>query len=168
MSTKPKPPLRSGVLAKLVGLSPDTLRLYERKGLLRPLRSANGYRSYPPAAVERIRLIRAALSIGFTLDELAEVLTTRDGGGVPCAHVRELAGAKLDNLDRHIGELRRLRDQLSVLVRSWDQTLRKTPHGKPAGLLEALAGDSASSSRGLALHVYRSLAGKSIRKEPRK
>ena len=82
MSVATKRVLRSGDLAKQLGISPDTLRLYERKGLLqRPPRSENGYRSYPPEAINRIRVIRAALSIGFTIDELAGIFSQRDRGG---------------------------------------------------------------------------------------
>ena len=63
--------LRSGELARLTGVSRDTLRLYERRGLLpAPGRSESGYRRYGTSAAHRVRLIRAALSIGFTIDEL--------------------------------------------------------------------------------------------------
>jgi DNA-binding transcriptional MerR regulator len=161
-----KPVLRSGDLAKLVGVSSDTLRLYERKGLFaRPPRSTNGYRSYPPEVVERVRLIRAALSIGFTLDELAEVLTQRDGGGTPCLQVRDLAGTKLKNLERHIHELVELRDQLRKVLKQWDAALRKTPASKRAGLLEALATAPRAYNRNLPTQIYSSLAGKSLHKE---
>jgi DNA-binding transcriptional MerR regulator len=163
VGTKAKPPLRSGDLARLLGISPDTLRLYERKGLLPcPPRSANGYRSYPPEVVNRIRLIRAALSIGFTLHELTNILAMRDGEGIPCAHVRELAVAKLQSLNRYIGQLAELRDQLRVILKQWDGALKKTPRGKRAGLLESLAADTRSRSRKLSPHLYSSLAGKSI------
>jgi DNA-binding transcriptional MerR regulator len=78
-------PLSSGELADLAGVSRDTLRHYERKGVLpRPLRSQNSYRQYPPEALQRVQLVRRALSVGFTLDELAKVLKVRDGGGAPC------------------------------------------------------------------------------------
>jgi DNA-binding transcriptional MerR regulator len=62
--------LRSGELAQLAGVSPDTLRHYERKGLLAaPHRSPNGYREYPASALDRVRLIRRALAVGFTLSD---------------------------------------------------------------------------------------------------
>jgi DNA-binding transcriptional MerR regulator len=161
-----KPPLRSGDVARLVGISPDTLRLYERRGLLpSPPRSANGYRSYPPEVVDRIRLIRAALSIGFTLDELGGILVMRDGEGIPCGHVRELAGAKLASLNRHIRDLTGFRDQLRVILKQWDGALKKTPRGQRAGLLETLAADAASRTRKLSPQLYSSLAGKSIHKK---
>src|SRR4029434_7929885 len=87
-------PLRSGELARLSGVSADTLRHYERKGLLKPQRASNGYREYPRHAVERMRLIRNALAIGFKLDDLERVLKIRDAGGAPCRQVRDLAAAK--------------------------------------------------------------------------
>jgi DNA-binding transcriptional MerR regulator len=166
MRTKAKPPLRSGELAELAGISADTLRLYERKGLLvAPPRSSNGYRYYPAESVDRMRLIRAALSIGFTLDELAEILAMRDGGSAPCAHVRELAGTKLKNLERYIGQLVELRNQLALILKQWDGALKKVPRGKRAGLLEALAADSRTGGRRWSPQLYSSLAEKSIHKE---
>ncbi|MBZ5597017.1 MAG: heavy metal-responsive transcriptional regulator [Acidobacteriia bacterium] len=166
VGVRSKPALRSGDLAKLVGISPDTLRLYERKGLLtHPPRSANGYRCYPPEMVDRIRLIRAALSIGFTIDELAEILSLRDGEGVPCAHVRDLAATKLRNLERHMRELMQLREQLRTVLKQWDAALKKTPASRRAGLLEALAATSGGHGRTLPAHLYSSLARKSFQKE---
>jgi MerR family mercuric resistance operon transcriptional regulator len=166
VSSKTKPPLRSGDLARLVGVSPDTLRLYERKGLIQcPPRSANGYRCYPPQVVDRVRLVRAALSIGFTIDELASIIVMRDGKNVPCTHVRELAGAKLESLNRHIRQLVELRDRLSSILKQWDGALKATPRGERAGLLETLAAEAGTSSRKLAPQLYSSLAGKSIHRK---
>src|ERR1700760_1761789 len=77
--------LRSGELAQLAGVSRDTLRHYERMGLLpKAQRSAKGYRRYAPEALERVRLIRGALAIGFTVQELHEVFEARDRGVAPC------------------------------------------------------------------------------------
>src|SRR5215813_4323913 len=88
--------LSSLELADLAGVSRDTLRHYERKGVLpRPLRSQNGYRQYPSDALHRVQLVRRALSVGFTLDELAKVLKGRDAGGAPCEEVRRIAAQKL-------------------------------------------------------------------------
>lgn len=141
MNTQKAKPLRSGELAKLVGVSPDTLRLYERKGLIRrPPRASNGYRCYPADTASRILLIQAALSIGFTIDELAEILTLRDSGGAPCRRVRDLAGEKLERLHQHVEQLIRLRDQLTEILKQWDSALKKAPSSQRAGLLEALVG----------------------------
>ena len=74
--------LNSGELAKAAGVSTDTLRHYERKGVLaRPKRGSNGYRQYPADALDRVCLVRRALAVDFTLDELAGILRVRDGGG---------------------------------------------------------------------------------------
>src|SRR5437773_925083 len=92
--------LRSGELARQAGVSADTLRHYERKGLIaRPRRSPNGYREYPASTLDRVRLIRSALAVGFTLDELARILKERDQGGAPCRQVRQLAAEKLAEVE---------------------------------------------------------------------
>ncbi len=132
--------LRSGELARLAGVSTDTLRHYERKGLLaRPRRSANGYREYPASDLDRVRLVRSALGIGFTLDELARILSVRDRGGAPCHEVRALAGTKLTEVETQLGELAALRDELRRLLKNWDALLAKNSPSERAGLLESLA-----------------------------
>ena len=87
-------PWRIGELPKLQSVSTDTLRHYERKRVLRSDRSSNGYREYPENAVERVRMIRQALAVGFTLDELSTIFKVFDGGGAPCQQVRTLAAQK--------------------------------------------------------------------------
>ena len=134
-----RPSLRSGELARLAGVSTDTLRHYERKGLLeRPRRSANGYREYAASDLDRVRLVRGALGIGFTLDELARLLSVRDRGGAPCRQVRALAGAKLAEVETQLRELATLRDELRRLLKNWDSRLAKKPSPERAGLLESL------------------------------
>jgi DNA-binding transcriptional MerR regulator len=131
--------LRAGELAKTCHVSTDTLRHYERKGVLaRPRRSANGYREYPADAVERVRLIRKALDVGFTLDELASILSVRDRGGAPCRRVRELAAAKLYELEQRLKEMLGLRDELRTTLRDWDEKLAGAGSDRRAGLLESL------------------------------
>ena len=136
---RPDEPLRSGQLARLTGVSTDTLRVYERRGLLpKARRSANGYREYPPEAAPRVRLIRSALAIGFTLEELRQVLNVRDRGGAPCREVRSIAGRKLGLLDQRIEELIGARERLREIIDHWDVILARTPQGARAALLEAL------------------------------
>jgi DNA-binding transcriptional MerR regulator len=131
--------MRSGQLARECGVSTDTLRHYERIGVLpRPRRTASGYREYPVDAVKRVRLVRRALEIGFTLEELAGILKVRDSGGAPCREVRALAEAKLAQLIRKIDDLCELRDHVRQVLDDWDERLRQTPRGARAGLLEAL------------------------------
>ncbi|HET9317969.1 MAG TPA: MerR family transcriptional regulator [Vicinamibacteria bacterium] len=133
--------LRAGALARSAGVSTDTLRVYERKGLLpKARRSPNGYREYAPEAAARVRLVRQALAIGFTLDELARVFKVRDQGGAPCGEVRALGAAKLALLDARLDELARARDRLRGVLARWDAILAVTPRGARAALLDALEG----------------------------
>jgi DNA-binding transcriptional MerR regulator len=128
----------SGELAARAGVSKDTLRFYERRRLLPPpRRGGNGYRRYPPAALGRVRMIRAALAIGFTVDELASILAVREAGGTPCRRVRRLAGEKLDRLGEEIAALSRFRADLERVLADWDRRLQGAP-GRRAGLLQAL------------------------------
>lgn len=131
--------LGSRELAKRAGVSTDTLRHYERKGLLaRPPRTAGGYRRYPPEALPRVLLIRRALLVGFSLDELARVLRERERGGTPCRRVRALVGDRLTAVDREIALLQALKKELRGLLSEWDERLARTPAGAPARLLETL------------------------------
>jgi DNA-binding transcriptional MerR regulator len=140
--------LSSGELAGLAGVSRDTLRHYERKGVLpRPLRRHNAYRQYPPEALQRVQLVRRALSVGFTLDELAKVLRVRDAGGAPCEEVRRLAAQKLLNVQDQLRELTKLRDELQETIKEWDTRLARRAGGKRANLLESLSVDANPAKR---------------------
>jgi DNA-binding transcriptional MerR regulator len=139
---------RSGELAEATGVSRDTLRHYERLGLLpRPRRTRSNYRQYAPDAVQRVQLIQRALSVGFSLAELTRVLRVRDAGGAPCRQVRALAADKLREIDRRLGELVAMRQLLKQLIVDWDERLKRTPDGQRAGLLELLPGSLPRSSR---------------------
>jgi MerR family transcriptional regulator, Zn(II)-responsive regulator of zntA len=130
---------RSGELARLAGVSTDTLRHYERKGLIAaPRRLENGYREYPAATLDRVRLVRSALAVGFTLDELAEILAVRDRGGAPCRRARALLETKLADVEARLRELEALRETLSGALGEWDARLREAPEGAQARLLESL------------------------------
>jgi DNA-binding transcriptional MerR regulator len=131
--------VRAGELARAAGVSTDTLRHYERKGVLgAPRRSANGYREYPPDALARVLLVRRALAFGFTLDELARVLRTRERGGAPCREVRALAAGKLEEVESRLRELLALRGELRANLGEWDERLSGAAGGGRAGLLESL------------------------------
>jgi DNA-binding transcriptional MerR regulator len=134
-----KPYLRSGELAALAEISPDTLRHYERMKLLAvPRRSSGNYRLYPPEAVERVRLIRHALAVGFSLPELAKILKVRDKAGAPCRQVKRLLEEKMHAMDEQIADLVAMRDHLRTILADWDERLAHTPEGKQAKLLETL------------------------------
>lgn len=126
-------------VARATGVSTDTLRHYERRGLLcRVTRTAAGYRRYPPATVERVLLIQRALAVGFSLADVKRVLTVRDKGGAPCRTVRQLVGKRLDEVNTRIEELCALREELRLLLGEWDVRLARTAEGLPAHLLETL------------------------------
>jgi DNA-binding transcriptional MerR regulator len=131
--------LRSGQLAQLTGVSTDTVRHYERMGLLSMApRTASGYRMYSADAVERVKLVQCALQIGFNLTELAEVLRSRDNGTAPCHRVLKMTEEKLRSLERQIDELRRTRSYMRRLVRQWRKQLEGVSPGGKAMLLQAL------------------------------
>lgn len=107
--------LRSGALAKAVGLSPDTMRHYERIGVLpQASRTESGYRVYPGSVVERVLVVQRALRIGFTLAELGEVLKARD------ARVYDLAQEKLKGIEADIEAVKGTQRYMKkVLKRYW-------------------------------------------------
>jgi DNA-binding transcriptional MerR regulator len=143
-----KTPWRSGALAQRAGVSADTLRFYERRGLLPPPpRDANGYRRYPPSALDRVRVIQQALAAGFTIAELSRILKERDRGGAPCREVLAIASSRLDALDDRIEDLTRLRDRLRHTLVEWKGRLDRTPPGKRAGLLDGLIDGPAKAGR---------------------
>jgi DNA-binding transcriptional MerR regulator len=124
------------------------LRHYERRGLLgKPRRLPNGYRAYPPEALDRVLLIQRALGVGFTLDELAELLRERDRGQPPCRKVRELAERKLADVDRQMADLDDFRKDLARTLRDWDARLATADGKAPARLLESLASKHSSPMR---------------------
>jgi DNA-binding transcriptional MerR regulator len=132
--------LRSGELAKVAGVSTDTLRHDERLGVLPAARRrANGYREYGPDAIEHLRLVRSALAVGFTLTELASIFELRRRGGAPCREVRDLAADKLAHLEVLLRDITEVRNQLRATLKDWDRRLEKAGTGEPARLLEALA-----------------------------
>ncbi|MBI3449180.1 MAG: MerR family transcriptional regulator [Acidobacteria bacterium] len=130
----------SGALAKIGGVTRDALRHYERMGVLpAPERLRNNYRAYPADAPQRLRVIRSALAVGFTLEELAAILRRRSAGDAPCRQVRQQAGMKLARIEETIRHLRSLRKTLREVLGDWDARLAGTAPGRRAGLLEALA-----------------------------
>jgi Hg(II)-responsive transcriptional regulator len=109
--------MRTSEVADLAGVNPQTLRYYERRGLLpTPPRSASGYRSYPDDTVRVIRFVKRAQELGFTLDEVEELLQLSRGGPSSCDSARVMARAKLDDLAAKIADLERMRDSLRQLV----------------------------------------------------
>ena len=105
-----------GELGQAVGLPSETIRFYERRGLLPPpTRAGNGYRSYDDSAVGRVQFIRTAQAAGLSLVEIRGVVELRDQGQAPCSHVAQLIDDKLAEVQRRLRELEALQEELEQL-----------------------------------------------------
>ena len=105
-----------GELADAVGVPSQTIRFYERKGLMpAPTRGGNGYRSYDQSAVNRVKFIRSAQAAGLTLVQIRSIVELRDHGARPCAHVADLIDGKLVEVRRRLLELAALETELEQL-----------------------------------------------------
>lgn len=113
--------MRTSELAGQAGVNTETLRYYERRGLLtQPPRTPGGYRDYPPSTVELLRFIKRAQELGFTLDEVEELLDLDTGGPDSCEAARALAEHRRADLERRIHDLQRMHDSLADLVATCD------------------------------------------------
>ncbi len=106
-------------LAQAVGVNIETLRYYERRGLIpEPKRRASGYRLYSPDYVKRIHFIQKAKTLGFTLEEIKALLQLRVAGDTTCDQVREKAERKTAEIERKISELQKMQSALKNLASS--------------------------------------------------
>ena len=109
--------LKTGELAKRAGVNVETLRFYERKGLLpEPPRRESGYREYPEESVTRIRFIKRAQELGFSLDEIRELLALRVKPDTPCAEIKNRAEKKIADIKQKITDLRVIERALNKLT----------------------------------------------------
>ena len=114
--------LTIGSLAQAAGVKVATVRYYERRGLIaEPPRTAAGYRRYDPSVVDRIRFVRRAQDLGFTLEEIEDLLGLRVNNPASCGRVEAATQAKLEAVESKIRELERLRATLQRLVQSCQQ-----------------------------------------------
>jgi len=110
-----KPALTIGRLARAAGVNVETIRYYQRRGLIAtPRRPPGGIRLYPPESRARLRFIRRAQELGFTLSEIRELLAL---GGGHCADTRQLAEAHLAQIEQRLRDLGKIRRTLTALVR---------------------------------------------------
>ena len=110
--------LRIGEVARLAGVNIQTLRYYERRGILeQPARSRSGYRQYPVETVELIRTIKRAQKLGFSLEEIERLLRIRQAGNGACTRARDIAASKLEVLNEQIEELGDVKRTLEELIR---------------------------------------------------
>lgn len=106
-----------GELADALGVPTETVRFYERRGLLpEPARATNGYRIYDDTTLARGRFIRSAQTAGLTLAEIGRIVATRDEGTVPCTHVTELLEAKLEDVRDRQHQLAALETEIVALI----------------------------------------------------
>lgn len=106
-----------GQVVQKTGTGMETIRFYERKGLIRkPARRANGYRQYTDEHITQLLFIKQAKVLGFSLNEISELLSIRSGTTTECNYVKRIAAEKLDDIEARIKMLQRMRRTLKKLV----------------------------------------------------
>ena len=132
--------MRTREVAERAGVNTQTLRYYERRGILpNPPRSPAGYRDYPGSAVEALRFVKRAQELGFTLAEVEELLDLAEGGPESCDAARSLAEAHTAELESKIADLQRMLASLATLV----DTCHRPRADRSCPLLDTLASDVA-------------------------
>jgi DNA-binding transcriptional MerR regulator len=108
-----EPVLRTSDLAKRIGVQPDAIRYYERRGLLPlPQRGSSGYRIYTTQHLERVEFIKQCQTLGFSLDEIRELMELKFRGGSPCHHVRDLLLQKIKEVEAQIERMTFFKQEL--------------------------------------------------------
>jgi Cd(II)/Pb(II)-responsive transcriptional regulator len=129
--------MKIGELARTAGTTVETVRYYEKEGLLpAPERGANNYRSYGPAHVERLRLIRNCRALDMTQDEIRAILNLADSRAADCGPINEIFADHIRHVDERIAELTHLKSQLAALRQ---RCLSAQPHAEDCGILHGLA-----------------------------
>jgi DNA-binding transcriptional MerR regulator len=146
--------LKIGEVSKRSGIGIETLRFYEKSGLLdNPERTDSGYRIYDAQVLERLAFIKRAQVLGFSLDEIKRVMDERRAGQSPCAEVRELVRLRLHELDERMQEMQRYRQELVATLAEWDEV------GEAEGLICGLI-EGSNFERGTTQTQSKLLAGK--------
>ncbi|MGB7923569.1 MAG: heavy metal-responsive transcriptional regulator [Pyrinomonadaceae bacterium] len=127
--------LKIGEVSKLSGIGIETLRFYEKSGLLkRPARTGSGYRMYDGDALERLAFIKRAQVLGFSLSEIKQIIAEKDAGQSPCSAVREVVRRRLHELDERMAQMRLYRKELAGALAEWDEA--GDVRGHICGLIE--------------------------------
>ena len=114
--------MQIGKLAKEIGVTVQTVRFYERRGLMpQPPRRESGYRNYGESDLRRLQFIRQAKALGFSLGEIREILRTRERGQCPCTDVSKMAERHLAAAEAEIARLQRFRRELRQALITWKQ-----------------------------------------------
>ena len=127
-----------GQLAKATGVRPDTVRFYERNGLLsKPERTTAGYRVYDQAALQRLRFIRKAQSLGFSLGEVRRILSLRGHGVETCRCVIAMAETTLSETEKKLRELTKFKNTLATNLKRWKRKRRGPIAAEFCALIES-------------------------------
>lgn len=138
--------LKIGELSRQTGIGIETLRFYEKSGLLdKPARTYSGYRMYSGDVLDRLKFIKQAQVLGFSLDEIRKLIDDARGGHSPCEEVREIVRVRLEELDQRMREMARYRKELAATLEEWDRVGRAPGH--ICGLIE-----SSQVERGVSTH----------------
>lgn len=128
--------LKIGEVSRQTGIGIETLRFYEKSGLLdKPARTYSGYRMYSSDVLDRLSFIKRAQVLGFSLDEIKKVIDDARRGHSPCEEVREIVQKRLEELDRRMQEMARYRKELAETLKEWDRVGRAPGH--ICGLIES-------------------------------
>lgn len=128
--------LKIGEVAKQTGIGIETLRFYERSGLLdEPVRTEAGYRLYGADALTTLEFIKRAQVLGFTLTEIKRIISESRAGESPCDEVREIVRQRLVELDERLRQMQLYRDAVAKTLRQWDKTGKAA--GRFCGLIES-------------------------------
>lgn len=127
--------LKIGEVSNLSGIGIEALRFYEKSGLLdKPERTNSGYRMYDPKVLERLAFIKQAQVLGFSLDEIGQIIDDKRAGHNPCTEVRELVRLRLRELDQRMQQMQRYRQELAATLDEWDEV--GVSPGHVCGLIE--------------------------------
>lgn len=131
--------LKIGEVSKQTGVAVGALRYYEELGLLSAERGRNGYRYYSPAAVQQVQFIKKAQGIGFSLDDIGQVLNLHKQGNVPCDLVQSLLQEKIEQLSCQIEEMQAFKGSLEVYRDQWASVHPRAEAGDICPLIETLS-----------------------------
>ncbi len=138
----PRQSLKIGEVSQLSDIGIEALRFYERSGVLgKPARSQSGYRLYDEGVLERLDFIKKAQTLGFSLNEIKQIIKDARSGTSPCDEVREIVRRRLSELDERMRQMKRYRRELAGTLEEWDKVGRAPGH--ICGLIEAVEMENA-------------------------
>ena len=137
-ATQLKTRLKIGEVSKQTDVAVGALRYYEDLGLLASERGSNGYRYYAPAVVQQVLFIKKAQALGFSLEDISEVLTVHEQGDVPCELVQSLLQEKIERLAAQIREMEAFKAELEQYRDRWSHTHLRPAPGDICPLIETI------------------------------